>query len=278
MNRKALMYATVCLVFLIFAAPAVRAEEEIAPLGPWKTVSAVNFQVFGAMHLIDHADMDNYMSAGRVKPFGNEDWPGYLDRATPLYGLRIGMLFSKKVVFDFQTQYYRQYRKGQYKESKDVIPGAPAQIDDARASLVQTSNTGAMLSGIQFLLHFGVNLVERSWQLYPYVGLGWSYTNLVVNGDDRRLQRFPDFAGAKEGIPGDAGIGLEFQNPIWKSNDLTYRTAINLPIFLHVGYQGELITFFWQVKHGSLTRPVSDRFMGPYARLGIGFGRGKYSR
>jgi hypothetical protein len=264
MRRRGLTAIFCCLAMLAAAVSVAFAGEE---LGPWRPKSCTNLQVFGAAHFVDHADLNHYVAEGNVRPFGLNDYENYSDRLTPLYGLRVGMVFNR-IIMDLQGQYYREWRGGTLHDNE-------TNGDDTNKI---KSQTGAMISGVHFLMHFGIDLLQTRNQLYPFVGLGWSYTNLVVNGDDHRLQRFPDFAGAKEGVPADVGIGFEMQNPIWTSDDSVYRTAFNLPVFIHVGYQGEIITYFWQVKHGNLERSVSDRFMGPYARIGIGFGKGKYLR
>ncbi len=265
MKVKKFIAAVFCVVFLALLAGVASADD----FGPWRPKSCLNIQAFGAVHFVDHADINNYIETGDVDSFGNEDWDGYGERATPVFGARIGMVFNRFVA-DFQGQYYKQWRDG--------------------------PNTGATLSGVHFMFHAGMDLVRTRFQLYPFVGIGWSYTNFVVNGDEgrisvgeeeeggvaglvaRRRSEFPDFSGAKEGVPADIGLGFELQNPIWTSKDENYRTAINLPVFIHVGYQGELITYFWQIKHGRLERAVTHRFMGPYVRAGFGFGKGKYVR
>ena len=263
MNARALVGAFLCVAFTALFLQTAWADEG---LGPWRPKSCVNLELFGAVHFVDHTDVNHYISEGDVHPFQIGDGKdNYVNRATPLYGLRLGMVFNR-LIADLQLQYYRLYQSGHLDYRND------------QGHLVLRSSTGAMLSGVQFLVHLGFDLVQTPFQVYPFIGLGWSYTNFVVNGDDQKVQLFPDFAGAKEGIPADVGLGFELQNPIWKTEDITYRSALNVPVFLHIGYQGELITYFWQVKHGNLKRQVEDRFMGPYVRLGVGFGKGKYLR
>ncbi len=260
---------------VIDAAAADEADVDEAPhTGLWRPNSLLSLQVFGSIHFIDHSDINNYIAMGRVESFGYPDGDGYIDRATPVYGLRLAYT-QKAFMGDLMLQYYKQWRDG---------PG-----------------TGSLLSGVHVLFHMGYNIVQRPYLLYPYMGLGWSYTNFVVNGDERCVPydlsgdntiysnpddpdfckdrgSFPDFAGAKEGVPGDVGLGFELTNPVWKSKEDNYRKANTFPLFIHVGYQGELITYFWQIKHGHLERPVLDRFMGPYIRIGVGIGHGNYYR
>ncbi|MCZ7582981.1 MAG: outer membrane beta-barrel protein [Deltaproteobacteria bacterium] len=246
MTRYWRLFSAVAVLWALAAAPAL-AEE----YGPWRPRSCVNLQAFGAIHWLDQSDVNNYIEAGEVEEFGNNDYDGYMQRMSPVTGARLGMVFNRFIA-DLQAQYYKQWRDG----------------DD----------TGATLATFNLMFHAGVDLVRTRVQVYPFVGIGWSYTNFVVNGDLRRNPQYPDFAGAKEGVPGDVGLGFEIQNPIWTSRDTNYRTAVNIPVFLHLGYQGEIITYFWQIKHGQLERNVIDRFMGPYVRMGIGFGKGKYIR
>lgn len=264
-------------VFGVFLplSPTFAQEDDPGPEGrgegPWRPSSLVNMQVFGAIHFLDRSDVNHYIEQGGVEEFGSPDENGYLSRATPVVGVRLAFV-QKRFVGDLMLQYYKQWREG--------------------------PDTGSMISGIHFLFHLGYNITQRTYQIYPFVGLGWSYTNFVVNGDERCIpfrdggstiysdpenigfcknrDEFPDFAGAKKGVPGDVGIGFELQNPRWDSEDSPFRRAVNFPVFVHLGYQGELITYFWQTKHGRLERAVLDRFMGPYLRVGFGFGRGKY--
>jgi hypothetical protein len=255
-------------------ADEMEAKEEAEPGPLWRPSSLVSLQAFTSVHFIDHSDINNYIGQGRVEDFGYPNGEGYLSRATPVLGLRLAYT-QKSFMGDIMLQYYKQVREG--------------------------PDTGAMLSGVHLLFHVGYNIVQRRYLVYPFFGLGWSYTNFVVNGDERCVPynlsyggtifsdpdnpdickdrgSFPDFSGAKEGVPGDVGIGFELQNPLWKSKDDYYRKATNIPLFIQIGYQGELITYFWQIKHGRLEMPVLDRFMGPYLRVGLGFGRGKYYR
>lgn len=229
-------------------ASAARADE---PAGPWRPDALWALQGFGAVHLADRSDVNNYINDGEVEEFGTGDGNGYASRAVPAFGGRLALV-KRRFIADVMVEYHRQTRDG---------PG-----------------TGATLSGFNLLFHAGADLIHSRVQLYPFVGLGWSYTNFVVNGDDRIKPRFPDFAGAKEGVPADIGLGFEVANPIWLTRENGYRKALHLPIFIHAGYQGEVVTFFWQIKHGELARSVQDRFMGPYLRVGLGAGKGSWVR
>ncbi|MBZ0271594.1 hypothetical protein K8I61_06135 [bacterium] len=246
------------LALVAFPAPSVAQDDgesdtTAKDYGPWRPKTCLNIQAFGSIHWLDHSDVNNYIDKGGVEPFGvsDADPESYGDRATPVFGARLGMVFNSFVA-DLMGQYYKQWRDGPH--------------------------TGATISGFHLLFHVGKDVIRTPFQLYPYAGIGWSYTNFIVNGDDRRKREFPDYSGAKTGVPGDVGLGFELQNPAWTSRDPNYRAAINLPVFLHIGYQGELITYFWQIKHGRLERAVLDRFMGPYVRVGVGIGKGTYVR
>ncbi|MCC6156873.1 MAG: hypothetical protein IT350_02395 [Deltaproteobacteria bacterium] len=243
--RRIVFVAAACVgIWLCADAPAFA--------GPWRVQEMWFVEGFGAVHFLDRSDVNNYTDGGDIERFGNREERGYLGRATPVLGGRLG-LARRRFIGDLTVQYAREWRDG---------PG-----------------TGATISNLNLLFHAGVDLVHTRFTLYPYVGAGWSYTNFTVNGDDRLKPRFPDFAGAKEGIPADVGLGIEwFATPKWTVREPSYGKAVTMPIFLHAGYQGEIITYFWQIKHGELARSVTDRFIGPYVRVGIGAGKGSFIR
>ncbi|MCB1153372.1 hypothetical protein KDL45_06960 [bacterium] len=221
--------------------------------GPWRLKSYVNYGIFGAMHLVDYADINNYIGKGDVDKFGANQSEGYWKRMTAVGGARISTVSKRNDQFitDLMIMYTTQHREG---------PGS-----------------GATLSTVQFVPHGGLDLLKHSrHQFYPYLGLGLSYTNLTINGSNERF--FPDFGGAKIGVPGDVGFGFELHNPIWISAGKTFREAFNLSTFVQVGYQGELLSSFWMIKHGRLERSVDHRYLGPYVRLGFSFGQGDYIR